>query len=225
MRQPASIAGESLQKAYERVPLPKGWRRVRLGDILNLRKEVIHPHDKPNGYAIFVGLEHIEPHTGRRIGALEIDKAELTGRKPKFYKGDIVYGYLRPYLNKLWVAEFEGLCSVDQYVYYISSHDVCADYVAWFMRSPIYLERAPISSTPGQLPRIRTEEVATVEIELPPLDEQQRIAEILNERISAIERARAAVEAQLESIKALPAAYLRAAFSGIEVVGGGSGND
>ena len=36
--------------------------------------------------------------------------SKLTGRKPKFYKGDIVYGYLRPYLNKVWIAEFDGLC-------------------------------------------------------------------------------------------------------------------
>src|SRR2546426_3651019 len=42
----------------------------------------------------------LESGSGRRTGSLEIDLASLTGRKPRFYTGDIVYGYLRPYLNK-----------------------------------------------------------------------------------------------------------------------------
>ncbi len=92
---------------------------MSLGHLLQLRKEVVHPRDKPEGTAVFVGLEHIEPATGRRIGSVEIEKSQLTGRKPAFRKGDIVYGYLRPYLNKVWIAEFDGLCSVDQYVYLV----------------------------------------------------------------------------------------------------------
>jgi type I restriction enzyme S subunit len=139
---------------------------------------------------------------------------ELTGRKPRFYKGDIVYGYLRPYLNKVWIAEFDGLCSVDQYIYAVNSRLADTRFVAWFMRSPVYLERAPIDTTPGQLPRIRTEEVAAVEINLPSLPEQQRIAAELTEQMAAVEQLRAALAAQLATITALPATLLRRAFNG-----------
>jgi type I restriction enzyme S subunit len=66
-------------------------KRVRLGDVLRLRKEIVHPHDKPRGRAVFVGLEHLESGNGHRTGALDIDLERLTGRKPKFYKGDVVY--------------------------------------------------------------------------------------------------------------------------------------
>ena len=90
---------------------------VRLGDLLRLRKDVVHPRNRPKGKSIFVGLEHVESGTGNRIGSAELEMDELTGRKPQFKMGDIVYGYLRPYLNKVWPAEFDGLCSVDQYVY------------------------------------------------------------------------------------------------------------
>jgi len=54
------------------------------------------------------------------------------------------------------------------------------------------------------------------EIPLPPLPEQQRIAAILNEQLAAVERARAAAEAQLQAAKALPAAYLREVFESEE---------
>jgi len=101
-------------------PTDKRPRIAKLGDVLRLRKEVVHPRDNPHGPAAFVGLEHIESGTGRRLGSDDVEMSELTGRKPRFYKGDLVYGYLRPYLNKVWIAEFDGLCSVDQYVYEVN---------------------------------------------------------------------------------------------------------
>src|SRR5205807_9911579 len=103
-------------------------------------------------------------------------KENLTGRKPQFYKEDIVYGYLRPYLNKVWIAEFDGLCSVDQYVFKVNTEQSDCEFLAWYMRSPAYLERAPVEVTPGYLPRIRTEEVAATVINLPPIDEQREVA-------------------------------------------------
>jgi type I restriction enzyme S subunit len=140
--------------------------------------------------------------------------AGLTGRKPQFKRGDIVYGYLRPYLNKVWVAEFDGLCSVDQYVYSVDPTVADTEFLAWFMRSPVYLARAPIKTTPGQLPRIRTEEVASVRINLPPCEKQKEVAAYLHSRMEAVREARAGLEDEWSAIGALPAAILRRAFSG-----------
>ena len=195
-------------------PLPAGWRWVKLGKILSLRTEILHPRDFPKGPAIFVGLEHIESDSGRRIGSEQVETSELTGRKPRFSKGDLVYGYLRPYLNKVWIAELDGLCSVDQYVYLVDAEMVIPEYVAWFMRSSAYIENSPVGKTPGWLPRIRTEEVASVEIPLPPLTDQRRIAGVLRKRMAAVEKARAAAEEELQTISTLPAALLRRAFNG-----------
>jgi type I restriction enzyme S subunit len=190
------------------------WSKVRLGNILNLRKEIIYPYDNPKGPAIFVGLEHIESNTGVRIGSVNVEMSELSGRKPKFHKGDIVYGYLRPYLNKVWIAEFDGLCSVDQYTFRVDDKKADSNFVAWFMRSPVYLERAPINTTPGQLPRIRTEEVASVEINLPPLKEQKRISLQISEKLGAAKNIVDTLESQLDEINRLPASLLREAFAG-----------
>jgi len=194
------------------VGLPSDWTLRPLGDVLRLRKEVVHPRDNPRGRTTFVGLEHIESHTGRRIGAVDVEMAELTGRKPRFRTGDIVYGYLRPYLNKVWIAKFDGLCSVDQYVYHVNRELADAEFVAWFMRSPTYLRRAPIDTTPGQLPRIRTEEVAAVSVELPPLQEQRRIAARLREQLGEVARARVAVQTQISTAESLSAGLLNEVF-------------
>lgn len=153
-------------------------RACKLGDLLDFRNDIVHPKDRPSGLSTFVGLEHIERDTGVRIGAERIDLSELTGRRARFYAGDIVYGYLRPYLNKVWIAEFDGICSVDQYVFVVRP-EVDREYIARFLRSDQFLRTAPIDSTPGQLPRIRSGEIAGTPIALPALDEQRRIAAIL----------------------------------------------
>jgi type I restriction enzyme, S subunit len=186
-----------------------------LGEVLNWRNEIIHPKDFPSGKTVFVGLEHIESHTGRKIGEEPIDLAKLTGRKARFYPGDLVYGYLRPYLNKLWVADRDGCCSVDQYVFSVREDRADRDYVAFFMRSPVYLKTAPINASPGQLPRIRVEEVSAVPIPLPSLPEQRRIAGILRKRLTDAHELKINLSDQLAAIDRYPAALLRDAFSGV----------
>ena len=183
-----------------------------LRDVIRPRNEIVHPRDNPTGNATFVGLEHIEPQTGRRIGAVPIDLGSMTGRKARFLPGDIVYGYLRPYLNKVWIAEFAGFCSVDQYVFIVDEAVADRTYVASYLRSPAYLAAAPIDETPGQLPRIRIDEVLSTPIPLPPLDEQRRIAARLREQLAEIDRAKAALETQRKAIDARPAALLREVF-------------
>lgn len=190
------------------------WTTVKLGNVLSLRSQIIHPRSNPIGEATFVGLEHIASHTGRRIGGDEIKMENLTGRKAQFHAGDIVYGYLRPYLNKVWLADFTGLCSVDQYVFSVPPDQADNRYVAWYMRSPRYLGLAPISAQPGQLPRIRTNEVAAVPIPIPPLPIQRAIASRLDESFAEVAALRAALDARLAAVEHLPAALLREVFGG-----------
>lgn len=170
----------------------------RLGDVIDFRNDIVHPRDNPRGTSVFVGLEHIERDTGIRIGSERINLQEMTGRRARFYAGDIVYGYLRPYLNKVWIAEFDGICSVDQYVFTVRT-GASRSYVAHFLRSAEFLQTAPISSAPGQLPRIRSGEISATPIPFPSLDEQQRIAAIMDQA-DALRRKRKASIKLLESL-------------------------
>ncbi|CAN7580401.1 restriction endonuclease subunit S [Mesorhizobium sp. LjNodule214] len=166
---------------------------VPLGEVLNFRNDIVHPRDMPRGRVTFVGLEHIEPHTGMRIGAEEIELSEMTGRRARFQKGDIVYGYLRPYLNKVWIAEFDGLCSVDQHVFSVRK-GIDLNYVAHFLRSAEFLRIAPVNTAPGQLPRIRSGEISRTPIPLPSFSEQLRIATILDKADALRRKRKRAIE-------------------------------
>jgi type I restriction enzyme S subunit len=190
------------------------WKQKRLGDILIPHKEIIHPGDRSSGTAEFVGLEHLEPHTGRRLGSQTIDLSRLTGRKPTFRRGQIVYGYLRPYLNKVWIAEFDGCSSVDQFAFDVRGDAVDVRFVAWFMRSSTFLRRSAIVTTTGQLPRIGTDEIAAVKIGLPPLSLQRTIANGIDLWYANWQRIRDLLRVESEAINSLPRAFLQQAFAG-----------
>ena len=210
-------AAQALPAAYLRDvfegPEASGWDTRPLGELVHRHNEIIHPGDREDGESVFVGLEHIEAHTGRRIGSLMINLAKLAGRKPTFLRGQIVYGYLRPYLNKVWVADFDGCSSVDQFAFDVNHERADTAFVAAFMRSETFLRRAAGVTTTGQLPRISVDEIAAVEINLPTtVTDQRRIAAALSRRLAAAERLAGHLRDELAAIDALPAALLREAF-------------
>jgi type I restriction enzyme S subunit len=132
-----------------------------VSELLDLVSDVVHPGDALGPADTFVGLQHIARHTGARVGSDSVDG--LTGRKFRFQPGDIVYGYLRPYLNKVWVADRHGLCSVDQYVLR-PRRGVNAEIVGHVLRGQMVLDRAIELTHSLQLPRLRSGLLMSLEI-------------------------------------------------------------
>jgi len=114
--------------------------------------DTVHPGDDRGLANVFVGLEHVESHTGRRLGSRPV--GDEKGRKFRFQPGDVLYGYLRPYLNKVWVSDRHGLCSVEQFVLRPKA-DVASEHLAIVLRSAVVLDQAVGLTHNLQLPRLR----------------------------------------------------------------------
>lgn len=135
--------------------------RSKVGDVADFVADTVHPGDDRFPAESFVGLQHIESHTGRCLGSDGLESVK--GRKFRFRPGDVVYGYLRPYLNKVWVADRHGLCSVDQYVLR-PHHGVSSELLAYCLRSREFLNEAIRLTHNLQLPRLRSGLLASLEI-------------------------------------------------------------
>lgn len=125
---------------------------VRVSDLLFSVNDTIHPGQEYRGATEFVGLEHIAPHLGKCFGAKPLGGE--SGRKFRFETGDVTYGYLRPYQNKVWVADRVGLCSVEQFVLR-PRPDVTSAALSMLLRSEIVLDRVNEATNNLQLPRLR----------------------------------------------------------------------
>lgn len=182
-----------------------------LGQLAELVADTVHPGDSFGEAETFVGLQHIERHTGRRVGADEIDA--MKGRKFRFMPGDVVYGYLRPYLNKVWAADRHGLCSVDQYVLR-PKPTVNPELLAHILRGQSVLDRAIELTHSLQLPRLRSGLLTSLEIPLVAERDTVELVkrlELLRDRIVAVAAYR---ERQMKATAALVPAALNEVFGG-----------
>ncbi|MBI5296597.1 MAG: restriction endonuclease subunit S [Chloroflexi bacterium] len=187
---------------------------IPIGNTFIFRLDLIRPTDGKSGKIQFIGLQHIESNTGRRISEDNVRAEDLTGRKFYFSPGEIVYGYLRPYLNKVWIADCEGICSVDQYVIRPNPKIIDTSYLAHFMRSPVFLERAIELTHNLLLPRLRSGLFGSILIPVPPLDEQRRIVAYLDSVQARLAALRELQSATGEELSALLPSVLDRAFKG-----------
>lgn len=149
--------------------LPRGWMATNLAEIAEPRGEKVLPSTL--GDAPFVGMDHIEAHTSRLLATQPV--SELKSAVSVFKTGDILYGRLRPYLNKVHEAQFDGAASAE-FIVIPPSPAIEQQYLAHHMRSPEFVVLANQRST-GDRPRVSFESVADFPINLPPLPEQRRI--------------------------------------------------
>jgi type I restriction enzyme, S subunit len=202
----------ALSTTFEELTDLHGARPLK--GLFSFRNDLLRPIDKMTGEVRFIGLQHIESNTGRRIGEDLVLAEQLTGRKFRFSPGEIVYGYLRPYLNKVWIADCEGLCSVDQYVLQPNNLQVDTSYLAYAMRSPFFLRQSEQLTGVLTLPRLRSGLLESIEIPLPPLDEQRRVAAYLDALQAKADAIRAAQLATQKELDALLPSVLDRAFRG-----------
>ncbi|WP_435258233.1 restriction endonuclease subunit S [Thioclava sp. FR2] len=196
--------------------LPQGWAKTTLGEIASLRGEKTSPASVPE--APFIGLEDIEPNTSR---ILKVGKAsDVKSSVAVFSAGDVLYSRLRPYLNKVAVAEFDGVASAEILVMR-PTEATTAEFIRRRIMTQEFLDFAALLDK-GDRPRVNYTEISRFPINLPPLREQKRIVAKVDGLIARTSRART----DLDRIPTLIARYkqrlLALAFSG-ELTGGKHG--
>ncbi|MCC6004249.1 MAG: restriction endonuclease subunit S [Thermofilum sp.] len=160
--------------------IPTDWRIAKLGEIAESRKEIVYPQQEESSTP-YVGLEHIMSGEIRlrRFGNI----SDVRSAKMKFYKGDILYGKLRPYLDKAVLANIDGVCSTDIIVIK-TKKDIIPEFLIYVLHSKKFIKHAISTMRGTNHPRTSWESIARFKIGVPPLQEQRKIAEIL----SAVDR-------------------------------------
>ena len=154
--------------------IPSGWKIAKMGDVCELRKETINPSNFPD--MPYVGLEHIDSGDPRlkKIGT----SSEVNSSKSRFYSGDILYGKLRPYLDKSVLVDFDGLCSTDILVLK-SKESIVPQFVVNTIHTSQFLSYSISTSSGVNHPRTSWSSISAFQFLLPPLPEQRAIARAL----------------------------------------------
>jgi len=179
------------------VNLPRGWMFDRFKDVALLRNERT---DEPSEIEDYLELEDLESGTGRILNRR--NTMEVVSDVTVFKKGDVLFGKLRPYLEKYYVAEFDGKCTGE--ILAFKPERIESRFLFYCLASSWFIERCNMLAYGAKMPRVNwPTQLAQFNLPLPPLPEQQRIAAYLDASCAAIDAAVAAKRRQLETLDSL----------------------
>lgn len=168
------FGAKSIIKNYRVLLSPTNYSMTTLADLFDVVQATIDPAEQ-TGTINFIGLENIESETGKIVGQIESNYCTIKSTKRVFQKCDILFGKLRPALNKVACAEFDGICSTDIIVLRPKTEKVLAKYYSILLRSRSFNEMVLNGVGGGQLPRVDTQYLMQLPIQKVAIDEQEQV--------------------------------------------------
>jgi len=187
--------------------LPVGWAFDRFKDVALLRNERT---DEASEMEDYLELEDVEPGTGRILNRR--NTLEVVSDVTLFKTGDVLFGKLRPYLEKFYVAEFDGKCTGE--ILAFKPKRIAGRFLFYCLASPWFIARCNLLAYGAKMPRVNwPTQLAQFNLPLPPLPEQESIAAYLDASCAAIDAAVTAKRRQLETLDGLRKAIINSAVT------------
>ena len=184
--------------------LPVGWEVKKLAEVCQIEKSQGIYTNLP-----YVGMENIESNTAKFIGSTEPQSVKSSTFK--FSPNHVLYGRLRPYLNKVLAPDFVGHCSTE--IFPIKpSECLNRNFLLYWLLIDSTVKRINATCTGARMPRANMNDVFEFDFPLPPLYKQKRIVAILDEAFEGIDRAIANTEKNLANSRELFESYLNTIF-------------
>ena len=176
-----------LGMAYVPYDLPASWQWVMLGEFFSYDAGVKRSPETLNPSFWLLDLEDIEKDTGRVHTRANVSDRKPSSTKSEFKVDDILYGKLRPYLNKVVVATEPGY-STTEIVAIRPFIPICSKYCAMALRRQDFVAYVERSGQGTKMPRLRKYDAIAAPFPLPPLAEQHRIVNKVDELMTLCDR-------------------------------------
>lgn len=166
---------------YGEIPAEWGFQKIKY--VTELRNEKVTEIINE----IYIGLENIESTSGNYLPSSEEQEQNIEGTSNKFYKEDVLFGKLRPYLAKCIEAEFDGVCSTELLVLNADRKKILPQYLKLLMLSPKFIDLINSSTYGAKMPRASWDFIRDVEIPLPSVELQSKIVSFVSDEVSNID--------------------------------------
>lgn len=182
----------------------KGWEVKTLDEVCSAKNGLVDPKEEPYASMYHVGPANILSDTGELINLKLAKDENLISGKYLFNTGMILYSKIRPNLNKVTKATFEGICSADMYPL-IPKDNIVSEYLLFILKTKKFLDYAISNSGRANIPKINREALMTYKTILPPLPLQHLFAH----RIEQIEHQKSEVQKAITDLETLLASRMQ----------------
>ena len=181
-------AGEQIEdiSAWELDGLPKNWGLCTLGEVCDYGSCTNVETDQISDDEWILDLEDIEKDTGKVLCKIRKHERNSVSTKHKFSEGQVLYSKLRPYLNKVVLADADGYCTSEILPLDFSDIIIPA-YARYYLMSPTFLKYADRCSYGVKMPRLSTTDGKKAVLTVPPVNEQIRIVEAIENTFAQLD--------------------------------------
>jgi len=194
--------------------LPSNWLGCSLGDVIDYGSTQKADVSSINKDTWVLELEDIEKQSSKVLKRLTFEARQSKSSKNKFEKGDVLYGKLRPYLNKVVIADYSGVCSSEIIPIRCDDSLIDSRYMFNWLKSSKFLAYVDEVSYGVNMPRLGTKDGKKAPFILAPLPEQKRIVEKLDSLLAQVDTIQQRLNNLPDIIKRFRQSVLAAAVSG-----------
>jgi type I restriction enzyme S subunit len=187
--------------------IPESWVWCRFGDIASIQSNLVNPLEYQN--LIQIGPDSIEKNTGKLIKIRTVKESEIFSSNHLFYKNQLIYSKVRPKLNKVILAEFDGLCSADMYPIHSFIESKFLQHV---MLSEFFYWEVDRFDNRVKMPKLNQIQLRLTRIPLPPITEQKEIVKKIESLFALCDKLEIEIESSKKSSEQLIQAVLKEAF-------------
>ena len=180
----------------------------RLKHVVSLRQSRVNENE---GESPYVGLENIEPWTGKLSNGLSTT-TEDSAQCNVFRPGDVLFGKLRPYLAKVWVAEFEGRSTTECLV--MRPINVESRFLGYACRRQDFIDAVNASTFGSKMPRAEWGFIGNIPIPIPKQHEQRAVADYLDRETARLDVLKVKIQSAIALLKERRASLIAAAVTG-----------
>ncbi len=189
--------------------IDNNWSEKTFSEVAVIKSNLVNPGE----YKDFphIAPDNIEKRTGVLLQYNTIAEDKVTSGKHRFYPGQILYSKIRPYLSKVVMVDFDGLCSADMYPIEAKEN---TRYLWYYMLSDNFLEQASSAGSRSVLPKINQKELSKLLVNIPSIEEQKEVVKILDRLLPYEQNAAENAQVVLEQIEVIKKSILFKAFRG-----------
>lgn len=163
------------------------WKEVSILDVAPITSKLVDPKDEKYNSMILIAPDHIQSESGQIIAKATVREQNAISGKYLVKKGDVIYSKIRPYLKKVCIAPEDCLCSADMYPF-SCTEKINSKYLQTILLSKQFTDYANSCSARTGIPKVNRDDIALFFCKIPPIPEQEKIAETLSIWDSAIEK-------------------------------------